>query len=46
MLAYSPIQTKFLVAYVSVWQSTLSRTIVALIEMMSSEFIYDFLVKI
>jgi hypothetical protein len=28
-----------LVAFVSVWQNTLSQTIVALIEMMSSEFI-------
>jgi hypothetical protein len=33
------VQTKFLVSYVSVWQSTLSQTIVALFEMMSSKFI-------
>jgi hypothetical protein len=39
LLVYSLVQTKFLVAYVSVWQTTLSRTIVALVEMMSSESI-------
>jgi hypothetical protein len=39
LLIYSLVQTKFLVAYVSVWQSTLSRTVVALVKMMSSEFI-------
>jgi hypothetical protein len=39
LLVYSLVQTEFLVAYVSVWQTTLSRTIVALVEMMSSEFI-------
>jgi hypothetical protein len=39
LLVYSLIQTEFLVAYVSVWQSTLSRTVVALVEIMSSEFI-------
>jgi hypothetical protein len=39
LLAYSLVQTEFLVAYVSVWQSMLSQTIVALVEMMSSEFI-------
>jgi hypothetical protein len=39
LLAYSLVQTEFLVAYVSVWQSTLSRTIVALVKMMSNEFI-------
>jgi hypothetical protein len=42
LLVHSLIQTEFLVAYVSVWQSTLSQTIVALVEMMSSEFIYLF----
>jgi hypothetical protein len=39
LLVYSLVQTEFLVAYVSVWQITLSRTVVALVEMMSSEFI-------
>jgi hypothetical protein len=39
LLVYSLVQTEFLVVYVSVWQSTLSRTVVALVEMMSSEFI-------
>jgi hypothetical protein len=39
LLIYSLVQTEFLVAYVSVWQSTLSQTVVALVEMMSSEFI-------
>jgi hypothetical protein len=34
------VQTKFLVAYVSVWQSTRSQIVVALFEMMSSKFIY------
>ena len=42
LLVYSLVQSEFLVAYVSVWQSTLSRTVVALVEMMSSEFIYLF----
>jgi hypothetical protein len=37
LIAYSLVQTEFLVAYVSVWQSTLSRTVVALVETMSSE---------
>jgi hypothetical protein len=40
LLVYSLIQTKFLVAYVNVWQSTRSQIVVALVEMMSSEFIY------
>jgi hypothetical protein len=35
----SRVQTELLVAYVNVWQSTLSQTIVALVEMMSSKFI-------
>jgi hypothetical protein len=39
LLFYSLVQTELLVAYVSVWQSTLSRIVVALVEMMSSEFI-------
>jgi hypothetical protein len=39
LLVYLLVHTEFLVAYVSVWQSTLSRAIVALVEMMSSEFI-------
>jgi hypothetical protein len=39
LLVYSLVQTEFLVAYVSVWQNMLSRTIVDLVEMMSSEFI-------
>jgi hypothetical protein len=39
LLVYSLVQTEFLVAYLSIWQSTLSRTIVAIVEMMSSEFI-------
>jgi hypothetical protein len=39
LLVYSLVQTEFLVAYVSVWQITLSQTVVALVEMMSSEFI-------
>jgi hypothetical protein len=39
LLVYSVVQNEFLVAYMSVWQSTLSQTIVALVEMMSSEFI-------
>jgi hypothetical protein len=39
LLVYSLVQIEFLVAYVSVWQSMLSRTIVALVEKMSSEFI-------
>jgi hypothetical protein len=39
LLVYSLVQTEFLVAYVSVWQTSLFRTIVALVEMMSSEFI-------
>jgi hypothetical protein len=42
LLVYSLVQTEFLVAYVSIWQSTLSRTVGALVEMMSSEFIYLF----
>jgi hypothetical protein len=39
LLVYSLVQTEFLVAYVSVWKSTLSQTVVSLIEMMSSEII-------
>jgi hypothetical protein len=39
LLVYSLVQTEFLVAYMSVWQSTLSQTIVALVDMMSSESI-------
>jgi hypothetical protein len=39
LLVYSLVQTEFLVAYVSVWRSTLSQIVVALIEMMSSESI-------
>jgi hypothetical protein len=39
LLVYSLIQTKLLIAYVSVWRSTLSQTIVSLVEMMSSKFI-------
>jgi hypothetical protein len=39
LLIYSLAQIEFLVAYVSVWQSTLSRTVVALVRMMSSELI-------
>jgi hypothetical protein len=39
LIVYSLVQTVFLVAYVSIWQSTLSRTVVALVEVMSSEFI-------
>jgi hypothetical protein len=39
LLVYSLVQTEFLVTYVSVWQSTLSRIIVALVKMVSSEFI-------
>jgi hypothetical protein len=39
LLVYSLIQIEFLVTYVSVWQSTLSRTVVALVEVMSSESI-------
>jgi hypothetical protein len=35
----SLVQTELLVAYVNIWQSTLSQTIVALVEMMSSKFI-------
>jgi hypothetical protein len=42
LLIYSLVQIEFLVAYVSVWQSTLYRTVVALVEMMSSEFIFSF----
>jgi hypothetical protein len=38
LLVYSLVQTEFLVAYVSVWQSTLSQTVIALVEMMSIEF--------
>jgi hypothetical protein len=37
---FSLVQTEFIVAYVSIWQSMLSQTVVALVEMMSSEFIY------
>jgi hypothetical protein len=33
------VQTEFLVAYVSVWQSTLSQTVVAPVKIMSSMFI-------
>jgi hypothetical protein len=40
LLVYSLVQIEFLVAYVSISQSTLSQTVVALVEMMSSEFIY------
>jgi hypothetical protein len=39
LLVYSLVQTEFLVAYVSVWQIRLSQTVVALVEMMSSESI-------
>jgi hypothetical protein len=39
LLIYSLVQTEFLVVYVSVWQSTLSQTVVALVEMMFSESI-------
>jgi hypothetical protein len=39
LLIYSLVQTEFLVAYVGVLKSTLSRTVVPLVEMMSSEFI-------
>jgi hypothetical protein len=39
LLVYSLIQNEFLIAYMSVWQSTLSWSIFALVEMMSSEFI-------
>jgi hypothetical protein len=42
LLVYSLVQTGFLVAYVSIWQSTLSQIGVALVEMMSSEFICVF----
>jgi hypothetical protein len=42
LLVYSLVQTKFLVAYVSVWQITLSQIVVALVEIMSSEFIWLF----
>jgi hypothetical protein len=42
LLIYSPVQTEFLVVYVGIWQSTLSRIVVTLVEMMSSEFIYLF----
>jgi hypothetical protein len=31
---------RFFVEYVSIWQSTLSQTVVALAKMMSCEFIY------
>jgi hypothetical protein len=44
-LVYSLIQNEFLVAYASVWQNTLSRTIVALVEMMSSENICLFYLR-
>jgi hypothetical protein len=37
LLVYSLVQTEFLVAYMSIWQSMLSQTVVALVEMMSSE---------
>jgi hypothetical protein len=36
---YSVVQTEFLVPYVSVWQSMLYRSVVALVQMTSSEFI-------
>jgi hypothetical protein len=39
LIVYSLVQTEFLVAYVSVWQSMLSRIVVPLVEIMSSEFI-------
>jgi hypothetical protein len=39
LLIYSLVQTEFLVAYVNVWQSTLSQTVVALVGMMCSDFI-------
>jgi hypothetical protein len=42
LLVYSLIQIEFLVVYMSVWQSTLSRIVIAHIEMMSSEFIYTY----
>jgi hypothetical protein len=42
LLVYSLVQTEFLVVYMSVWQSTLSQTVVAPIKMMSSKFICVF----
>jgi hypothetical protein len=42
LLVYSLIQNEFLIAYMSVWQSTLSRSVFVLVEMMSSEFIFLF----
>jgi hypothetical protein len=42
LLIYSHVQSEFLVAYVRVWQSTLSRTVVTPVKMMSSEFICVF----
>jgi hypothetical protein len=42
LLIYSLVQTEFLVAYVCIWQSTLSRIVVALVEMISSKFICFF----
>jgi hypothetical protein len=42
LLVYSLVQTEFLVVYMSVWQSTLSQTVVAPVKMMSSKFICVF----
>jgi hypothetical protein len=39
LFVYSLVQTKFLVSYVSIWQSIHSLIVVALFEMMSSAFI-------
>jgi hypothetical protein len=39
LLVYLFVQNEFLVVYMSIWQSTLSQTIVALIEIISSEFV-------
>jgi hypothetical protein len=38
-ITWGLVQTEFLVAYVSVWQSALFWTVVALVEIMSSKFI-------
>jgi hypothetical protein len=46
LLVYSLVHTEFLVAFVSVWQSTLSQIVVALVEMMSSEFICLFRLRL
>jgi hypothetical protein len=39
LIVSSLVQTEFLVAYMSVWQSMLSQIVVGLVEMMSSKFI-------